>query len=79
MQNRGSRKTRKGTVVSNKMANTVVVKVARTVRHPVYDKVMQRSKKYYAHDPSNALEVGQQVTIVESRPISKLKCWRVVE
>lgn len=75
---RGRRRMKKGTVVSNKMKNTVVVKVDTTVRHPKYDKVVKRSKKFYAHDASDALEVGQAVTIVETRPLSKLKCWRVV-
>lgn len=76
---RASRKTKKGVVVSNKMQKTVVVRVERTVRHPRYDKVMTRSKKYYAHDDSNAAREGDQVTIMETRPISKLKRWRVVD
>jgi small subunit ribosomal protein S17 len=74
-----SRKTRKGVVVSNKMQKTVVVSVERTIRHPRYDKVITRSKKYYAHDDSNASRVGDVVSIMETRPMSKLKRWRVVE
>lgn len=76
---RASRKTKKGVVVSNKMQKTVVVRVDRTVRHPRYDKVMTRSKKYYAHDESCAAKEGDVVTIMETRPLSKLKRWRVVD
>lgn len=75
---RGRRKVKKGTVVSNKMEKTVVVRVDHTVRHPIYDKVITRSKKYYAHNEGQPVEVGQEVTIVETRPLSKLKRWRVV-
>ena len=75
---RGRRKIKKGTVISNKMENTVVVRVNRTIRHPRYGKVVKLSKKFYAHDPSNSLEEGQEVTIVETRPLSKLKRWRVL-
>ena len=78
-QDRASRKTRKGIVVSNKMQKTVVVKVERTVRHERYDKVITRSKKYYAHDESNTAREGDVVSIMETRPMSKLKRWRVVE
>ena len=76
-QNR--RKVRKGVVVSNKMQKTVVVRVDRTVRHPQYEKVIVRSKKYYAHDDTNSTQIGDTVTIMETRPLSKLKYWRVVE
>lgn len=76
---RGRRKVRTGIVISNKMAKTVIVRVARTLRHPVYNKVMTTSKKYYAHDEeASTLNEGDKVTIVECRPISKLKRWRVV-
>jgi small subunit ribosomal protein S17 len=75
---RNNRKEKKGIVVSNKMQNTVVVKVPRTFRHPIYDKVITRDKKYYAHHESLKLNVGDEVTIVETRPLSKLKRWRVV-
>lgn len=75
---RGTRKVKQGEVVSNKMANTVVVKVSRTVRHSRYGKVIQRAKKFYAHHELEKIEVGDKVTIVETRPISKLKRWRVI-
>lgn len=76
---RASRKTRKGVVVSNKMQKTVVVRVERTLRHPRYDKVITRSKKYYAHDESNSCKEGDVVSIMETRPMSKLKRFRVVD
>lgn len=76
---RSSRKTRRGVVVSNKMQKTVVVKVERTIRHDRYDKVISRSKKYYAHDEANTAREGDVVLIMETRPMSKLKRWRVVE
>ncbi len=76
-EGRNSRKVKKGTVVSNKMEKTVVVKVERTYRHPRYNKVITRAKKYYAHNDSKDLNVGDEVTIVETRPLSKLKRWRV--
>lgn len=75
---KGTRKVKKGVVVSNKMTNTVVVRVDRTIRHPVYEKVVSRSKKFYAHHEA-PLNIGDEVTIVETRPLSKLKRWRVVE
>lgn len=78
-ESRTNRKTRKGIVVSNKMQKTVVVRVERTIRHPQYDKVITRSKKYYAHDESNTAKEGDVVSIMETRPMSKLKRWRVVE
>lgn len=74
---RGRRKLKKGTVVSNKMQKTVVVKVDRTMRHPLYGKVVTRSKKYYAHN-DEPLQIGDEVEIMETRPLSKLKRWRVV-
>lgn len=79
MEKSENRKVREGVVVSNKMQKTVTVKVERTIRHPVYDKVVTRAKKYYAHNESNDIQVGQKVRIVETRPMSKLKRWRVVE
>ena len=79
MKERGNRRTKMGTVVSLKMAKTAVVSVERTFRHPLYQKVLTRQKKYYAHDENaHTLEVGERVCIVETRPISKLKRWRVV-
>lgn len=75
---RGNRKAKKGIVVSNKMQKTVVVKVDRTYRHPKYGKVITRGKKYYAHNESASLQIGDEVNIIETRPLSKLKRWRVV-
>ena len=76
-----NRKVKKGVVVSNKMQKTVIVKVERTMRHPQYEKVITRFKKYYAHydNEQKPLNVGDNVMIVETRPLSKLKRWRVVE
>lgn len=76
---RGKRKENVGIVVSNKMDKTVAVEVTRKMRHPRYQKVVERTKKYYAHDESDSLAIGQKVRIVETRPLSKLKRWRVVE
>jgi small subunit ribosomal protein S17 len=73
------RKVREGTVISNKMQKTVTVRVDRTIRHPQMQKVIVRGKKYYAHNEIQDLEVGTKVRIVETRPLSKLKRWRVVE
>ena len=73
------RKVREGVVVSTKMQKTVTVKVERTLRHPEFAKVVKRAKKYYAHNEIPDVQVGQKVRIVETRPLSKLKCWRVVE
>ena len=75
----GQRKRLQGKVISNKMNKTVVVRVDRTVRHRRYGKVMGRSKKYKAHDEENACLVGDLVSIVESRPLSREKRWRVEE
>lgn len=76
---RTKRKEVIGVVVANKMEKTVTVKVTRKMRHPLYQKVIERSKKYYAHDETNALDIGQKVRLAETRPLSKLKRWRVVE
>jgi small subunit ribosomal protein S17 len=73
------RKVREGVVVSTKMQKTITVKVERTIRHPEFDKVVTRAKKYYAHNENPDVQVGQKVRIVETRPLSKLKRWRVVE
>lgn len=75
---RHGRKTLQGEVVSSKMDKTLVVKVTRTIRHPQYEKVIKRFKKYYAHDEKNQCKEGDTVTIMETRPLSKLKRWRVV-
>ena len=68
-----------GTVVSDKTDKTVVVKVERKVKHPLYGKIIRRSKKYHAHDEDNAFHTGEVVRIEETAPISKLKSWKVVE
>ncbi len=72
------RRVLQGVVVSDKMDKTVVVRVERRVMHPVYKKFIRRSKKYAAHDESNACKVGDMVRIQECRPISKRKTWEVV-
>ncbi len=79
MTERGNRKTQVGRVVSDKMQNTVVVRVEQTSRHPLYSKTMRRQRKFYAHDADNNCKVGDVVRIMEARPMSKLKRWRVVE
>ena len=76
---RGSRKTRVGIVVSDKMDKTVVVSILRITRHPLYGKIMRRSKKYKAHDETNQCRVGDKVEITETRPLSRDKRWRVKE
>ena len=67
-----------GTIVSDKTDKTVVVRVERRVKHPLYGKIIRRSKKYHAHDEGNEFKEGQIVRIEETRPISKLKTWRVL-
>jgi small subunit ribosomal protein S17 len=76
---RGARKVRVGLVVSDKMQKTVVVRIDRRVPHPVYGKMVTRSKKFKAHDEENSAKVGDTVRIMETRPLSKDKRWRVVE
>jgi small subunit ribosomal protein S17 len=76
---RSSRKTRVGLVVSDKMEKTVVVAIERRVPHPVYGKMVTRTKRLKAHDEENSAKVGDTVRIVETRPLSKDKRWRVVE
>jgi small subunit ribosomal protein S17 len=76
---RGFRKTREGIVVSDKMDKTVTVRVDDRVKHGLYSKVMSRSVKLKAHDEANAAGVGDRVLIMETRPISSTKRWRVVE
>ncbi len=68
-----------GTVVSDKTDKTVVVKVERKVKHPLYGKIIRRSKKYHAHDEDNSFKIGEIVRIEETRPLSKLKNWKVIE
>ncbi|MHB0947623.1 MAG: 30S ribosomal protein S17 [Gemmatimonadaceae bacterium] len=76
---RASRKTREGLVVSDKMQKTVVVAVERRVPHPVYGKMVTRTRKLKAHDEENSAKVGDRVRIAETRPLSKDKRWRVIE
>ncbi|WP_300975310.1 30S ribosomal protein S17 [Sphingomonas sp. LHG3406-1] len=68
-----------GTIVSDKGDKTVVVRVERRVKHPLYGKIIKLSKKYHAHDEANAYSVGEQVRIQECAPVSKLKTWTVIE
>ncbi len=77
MSERGNRKTQIGIVVSDKMDKTVVVKVDRLVKHPVYNKYIKRTAKYKAHDDENSCKMGDRVMIVETRPLSKDKRWKV--
>ena len=75
---RGHRKERVGEVVSNKMTKTIVVRVERRFPHPRYKKVVTAYSKFYAHDEKSEAKVGDTVRIEETRPLSKLKCWRLV-
>jgi small subunit ribosomal protein S17 len=79
MKDRGLRKRQIGTVVSNKMDKTVVVSIERIVQHPVYKKYVRRRGKCVAHDAQNMCQIGDRVMIVETRPLSKTKRWRVRE
>lgn len=76
---RNLRKTRFGTVVSDKMDKTVVVSIADSVKHPLYKKIIKRTVKLKAHDETNSCGIGDRVEIMETRPLSKDKHWRVVE
>ena len=76
---RSARKVREGIVVSDKMDKTVVVAVIERVRHPKYGKFMMRTKKLYAHDETNDANIGDKVRVMETRPLSKNKRWRLVE
>ncbi|NLZ39008.1 MAG: 30S ribosomal protein S17 [Firmicutes bacterium] len=76
---RGNRKTRVGRVVSDKMDKTAVVSVERTTRHPLYGKIIRITNKYKVHDPNNECSIGDKVRIMETRPLSKEKRWRLVE
>lgn len=79
METRNNRKTRTGKVVSNKMEKSIVVAIERKVAHPLYKKYFKRTTKFYAHDEKNEAGVGDTVKIMETRPLSKLKRWRLVE
>jgi len=75
----GRRKILLGEVVSNRMHKTITVKVERRVRHPMYERVVKRSKKFHAHDEHDQCQIGDVVRIIETRPLSKTKCWRLLE
>ena len=76
---RGRRKTRIGLVTSNKMEKTITVSVERKVKHPIYGKFLKKTTKFMAHDEKNECSIGDIVRIMETRPLSKNKCWRLVE
>ena len=76
---RAPRKVREGIVSSSKMDRTLVVEVVERVRHPKYNKFVMRTKKLYAHDKANDANVGDRVRVMETRPLSKMKRWRLVE
>ena len=78
-ENRNFRKTRVGTVVSDKMDKTIVVAIQDRVAHPLYKKIVKRTYKLKAHDDNNACRIGDSVKVMETRPLSKDKRWRVVE
>jgi small subunit ribosomal protein S17 len=79
MLDRNLRKTRTGVVSSNKMDKTVVVAVERKVQHPIYGKFLKKTTRFHAHDEKNECNIGDVVRIMESRPLSKTKRWRLIE
>ncbi len=79
MEARNLRKEKIGTVTSNKMEKSIVVSVERKVKHPKYGKFLNKTTKFVAHDDANTCNIGDTVKIVETRPISRSKCWRLVE
>ena len=79
MEERNLRKERVGMVVSDKMDKTIVVAISERVKHPLYKKIVSRTKKFKAHDEHNEYGIGDKVLIAETRPLSKDKCWRLVE
>ena len=78
-ETRETRKTRVGKVVSNKMDKTIVVAIEDNVRHPKYGKIIKRTVKIHAHDEANACQIGDKVMVMETRPLSRTKRWRLVE
>ena len=78
-ESRNLRKTRIGTVTSNKMNKTITVAVERKVKHPIYGKFVKKTTRFHAHDEKNECSIGDLVKIMETRPLSKLKRWRLVE
>ena len=79
MESRNLRKERVGIVISNKMEKSIVVSEVKKVKHPMYGKFVLKTKKYIAHDEKNDCNIGDTVKIMETRPLSKSKCWRMVE
>jgi len=79
LPDRSHRKERLGEVISNKMLKTIVVRVERRFRHPKFKKVITHYRKFYAHDEKGEAKIGDRVRIQETRPLSKTKCWRLVE
>jgi small subunit ribosomal protein S17 len=79
MEDRNLRKTKIGVVTSNKMAKTITVSVERKVKHPIYGKFVKKTTKFHAHDDKNECSIGDIVRIMETRPLSKTKRWRLVE
>ncbi|MCQ2603331.1 MAG: 30S ribosomal protein S17 [Clostridia bacterium] len=79
MEERNLRKERVGIVVSDKMDKTIVVAITERVKHPLYKKIVSRTKKLKAHDENNECGIGDKVRVAETRPLSKDKCWRLVE
>ena len=79
MEERNRRKVREGLVTSNKMDKSIVVSVERKLKHPKYGKFLKRTTKLMAHDEKNECNIGDRVRVMETRPLSKNKCWRLVE
>ena len=79
MEERNLRKTRVGKVVSNKMDKTIVVAIENSVKHPLYGKIIKRTYKLKAHDENNECQIGDKVKVMETRPLSKEKRWRLIE
>ena len=79
METRNLRKTRQGVVISNKMDKTIVIAAKFKEMHPIYGKFVQKTKKYHAHDEKNECNIGDTVKIMETRPLSKTKRWRLVQ
>ena len=79
MEERNRRKVREGLVTSNKMEKSIVVSVERKLKHPKYGKFLKRTTKLMAHDEKNECNIGDRVRVMETRPLSKNKCWRLVE
>jgi len=79
MAERNARKTRQGIVVSDRMNKTIAIELTRTMRHPEYNRIVRRRSKLYAHDENNECGIGDLVQVMETRPLSKMKRWRLVK